>query len=204
MIEKTRTKSQREEKTRERGSVVDGVEIDTDDRKEREEGDDDEEEVLISTTNLLDTSTTSSLSVDMASMPCTFVFPKDTSLFLVYYLLKEGRHWKDRIEQSLKFFFGAHIALSFLILIDYLSFLPTIFNGVQILWLVLIIIPLISIGIFLGPRDPKILNSINLKPTDYRKQLSKFIIETYLVQIPPSMFVCLIVFGVCVLSLSLS
>ncbi|KAL9656869.1 hypothetical protein ABK040_004403 [Willaertia magna] len=98
---------------------------------------------------------------------------KISTFLILYHLIKEGRRLTQNVKQTLLFLFGCHFSLFIVQLLSVVMALPsTLFNGVQILFLSIILIPLLSISILGTPMEPKIMNLISSKN---KIELSKYI-----------------------------
>ncbi|KAG2377886.1 hypothetical protein C9374_008971 [Naegleria lovaniensis] len=87
-----------------------------------------------------------------------------SSFSVIYHLIKEGRKMVHNIRQSLAFLFASCMCLFFIQLLSVVMALPsTLFTGIQFLWLILVIIPLMSFSLLGTPMEPKIMDLISSK-----------------------------------------
>lgn len=87
-----------------------------------------------------------------------------SSFSVIFHLIKEGRKMVHNIRQSLAFLFASCMCLFFIQLLSVVMALPsTLFTGIQFLWLILVIIPLMSFSLLGTPIEPKIMDLISSK-----------------------------------------
>ena len=87
-----------------------------------------------------------------------------SSFSIIFHLIKEGRKLVHNIRQSLVFLFGCSSCLFLIQLLSILMALPsTVFSGIQSMWLILIVIPLLSLSLLGTPMEPKIMDLISSK-----------------------------------------
>ncbi|XP_050541863.1 transmembrane protein 94 isoform X2 [Daktulosphaira vitifoliae] len=99
-----------------------------------------------------------SLSELLNSLPCCLSFNRQDPL-PIYHLIMEARYLMQRIWNCVQFWTSCMVSLSFLQLLVIAFVLPPIFSIGQILWLVCIIIPILSISLVGGPTDPKVMQT---------------------------------------------
>lgn len=59
------------------------------------------------------------------------------------------------------FFVGANLCFLLLQMLACLSMIPNMFNGIQALWLLLIIVPLFTLSFMANPSEPKIMDHLS-------------------------------------------
>ena len=153
------------------------------------------EEEKISSSNFLRKQTCGSLSADLITLSCDLIMHMKTSFHTITYLIQKAREVFINYEQSLIFYLGALLSLHFILLADYLAFLPTIFTGVQLFWLTVFIIPSLSFALLFSPRAPNLMTRINWKRNQFVKKNIVRGISQYFYQIFPLTLFILLIFA---------
>lgn len=102
----------------------------------------------------------------LLTFPCAFHIksPSSSHAFqILFHLIKEGRHMLANLKQSFMFFMGCNLCMFGLQLCSSIFFLPPIVNGLQSLWLMLIVIPIMSLSMMNNPIEPRIMDLISSK-----------------------------------------
>lgn len=93
---------------------------------------------------------------------------KDGNIFnVIFHLIREGRRNITNLRQSLEFFLICNMILFGVQFLGVLTLLPPILNGIQCFFMILIIIPMISLSLLSNPEGEDVMNLIsnkNLKP----------------------------------------
>mmetsp|Transcript_16927 Transcript_16927/g.66048 ORF Transcript_16927/g.66048 Transcript_16927/m.66048 type:complete len:280 (+) Transcript_16927:166-1005(+) len=117
-----------------------------------------------------------------------------SSIGALPHLLRMGRRLLSNVEESLSFYLGALLALHFCLLASYLLFLPTLFHGVLILWLLLFTIPVLCLALVLSPSSGREMSQINAKRNQPSPKALFFLVHRYAIQIIPIVPIVLILF----------
>lgn len=107
-------------------------------------------------------------------LTCAVTLNSDLSLYSVTQMIRESRSLFENGKQAFTFYLGAQIALSFAQLLSYFALLPGLFTGYQIMFLIWIITPLLSVSILFSPHMPEIMTYIPAKNSDHWKDVSQF------------------------------
>lgn len=111
----------------------------------------------------------------LSSFPCTFRITNGNTFQILYHLIKGGRRMIANVRQvsfcilywsfSKVFFFfmGANICLYLAQLLGVIFILPPTLDCIQVLWMMLVIIPLISLSLSANPVEPNIMELISRK-----------------------------------------
>lgn len=89
------------------------------------------------------------------SASCQLCFGRDNDVSLLS-LVTESRRILSSVRLGLLFGLGASVSLSFMMLLSSIFFLPPPLNGGHLLWLLIFIIPFITISFLSVPLDPKV------------------------------------------------
>lgn len=89
---------------------------------------------------------------------------KNGNIFnVIYHLIREGRRNITNLRQSIEFFFICNTILFSVQFLAVVTFVPPILNGIQSLFMILIIIPMISLPLLINPEEENIMNLISKK-----------------------------------------
>ena len=144
----------------------------------------------ISSSNFIQENSSGSFSVDLNCLPCELIMHKDSTFNSITALIQTSRHFLINFRQSLGFFVGCCLLLHFILLFNYLSFLPTIFNGIHIFWLILFIFPILTCSLMFSHKHKDIMRDMNMKRHQFLKETVKRAIFSYLfIVIPTSIFI---------------
>ncbi len=130
---------------------------------------------------------------DIFSFPCAFhIKSQEESFFpVVFHLIKESRRMTNNMKQSFLFYMGATFTVFVVQILTQFILLPTpMLDGIQALWMVLVIIPLLSFSLLLSPMEPNIMNLISSKGLQkWRKYVSTvaLVILRFFLAVPVSM-----------------
>ncbi|KAL0487154.1 10 TM domain-containing transmembrane protein [Acrasis kona] len=133
---------------------------------------------------------------DLFSFPCAFhIKSQDVSFFpILFHLIKESRRMNYNMKQSFTFFLGATMTVLIVQFLTQFCLLPSpLLDGIQCLWIVLVIIPILSFSLLGSQMEPGIMNLISSKGIVRRfKYLQMMLIVTvrFLLPVP----VCLVMY----------
>ena len=122
---------------------------------------------LISSANLIDYESCGSFAFDLNCLICELVMQKNSSFQIIAILIQTARKYFINLQQAVSFYLGCCLFLHFIILVDYCAFLPTIFNGVQIFWLLLIIFPILSLSLMFSHKPKNLMKNLNTKRNQF-------------------------------------
>ena len=96
----------------------------------------------------------------VTSMPCALRLHSDTNLHKLTALIAQGRRILTNMRQSYLFATACYTTLFFLYFLSTLVDSPPLFAPFQVLWLVWVIIPLISLSLMFTHRDPFLMQRV--------------------------------------------
>jgi hypothetical protein len=100
---------------------------------------------------------------------------------ILFHLIKEGRRSIANLKQALTFLMCSNLCLFTIQILSQLLFLPsTLFTGVQCLWMMFVIIPLLSLALVCNPIEPKIMDLISSKNVLYKMKAVKWLFMNYM------------------------
>ena len=116
------------------------------------------------------------VSSKITSMPCALPLSSTTDLMQFIALICEGRRLSINVNQSLVFALCSYMALFLLLLLTFIVNTPPLFTGYQILWLVVLIIPILSFSLFFSPRSPDVMTRLADKNIDIAADSSRHVV----------------------------
>lgn len=120
---------------------------------------------LLSSSRFVQGVSSGSLSCDMTSLSCDIIMSRRGHLYECLKLIEEGRHVLYNIKQVLLFYCVGAVWLHASLLLNNILF-PSGFHllsGFQILWLILIILPLQAFPFLTGPKEDHCMERIPTK-----------------------------------------
>ncbi|PRP88308.1 hypothetical protein PROFUN_03417 [Planoprotostelium fungivorum] len=125
----------------------------------------DEEHPLITSINFGQYKSTRSLSCDITSLPSTFVMHRKCGLFDIIKLIQHSRHALINLKSCMVLYQYSCWLIHLLLLISFVLFPSTVvlINGYQLLWLVVVIVPILSVSLLFTKRDPDVMAIIPAK-----------------------------------------
>jgi hypothetical protein len=130
---------------------------------------------------------------DFFSFPCAFhVKSQESSFFpVLFHLIKESRRLINNMKQSFLFYMGATFTVFMVQILTQFTLLPSpMLDGIQILWMILIIIPILSFSLLGSPMEPDIMRLHSSKGVvKWRKNLNSFglVLIRFLLPVPMSL-----------------
>jgi magnesium-transporting ATPase (P-type) len=112
---------------------------------------------------------------------------------IIFQLIKEARRMIMNLKLSMLYFMGANIMLFGIQVFALVTMLPMVFNGIQAMWQMLIIIPILAISFMANPVEPKIMDLISAKNSERKFQYTAALLHAVLrfsIPIP----ICIVVF----------
>ncbi len=144
-----------------------------------------------------------SVSASITSAPCPLVLPSTADLSHFAALVAVGRQLLANARQALWFGLAAQLTVFLAAFVNLLMDAPAILEAYQMLWLVLVVIPLLSIPHVLAKRDDLTLRSISCKNTLNEEAHSPlFLLGLFLVRFLPSALAYAGLFSALVLNLN--
>jgi hypothetical protein len=98
-------------------------------------------------------------SAALTSMACEIPLCSTTDLHQFTALILEGRRLLTTMGQTLWFGLCAYLSLFMILLASVIVDSPPILRAYQVLWLIWVIIPLLSISLLASPRQPEIMRN---------------------------------------------
>lgn len=117
---------------------------------------------------------------------------KDSSFDSITALIQTSRHFLINFKQALGFYLSCLILLHFVLVLDYISFLPTIFNGVQIFWLLFFVIPILCSSLMFSHKSADTMRDMNTKRYQFIKEnFNRGLISRTIVAVPVAILIVL-------------
>ena len=133
------------------------------------------------------------LAKQLISLPCSLVLQRDDPIGL-HRLIMESRTFMNNIRNSLQFLLCCSLSLSLVQLLGSLLFLPPLLTSGQVLWLVFLILPLISLTLMSSPPDPHVMTVATGKNLNLNRESVIYFLLCYMIKFTPSMLIIIFVF----------
>lgn len=132
---------------------------------------------------------------ELASLPCSLPMGLETSPYTIFKVIREARRVDRNVKQGLAFLLAVHIAMSLLMLLNFVLLLPPIFNGYQIIWVLWVIVPIMTISNLWTPHEVDVMNQLPVKNVDHLHDFSRFF-KYFLLRVSPVILMCQAIFVV--------
>ncbi|EGD75662.1 hypothetical protein PTSG_07781 [Salpingoeca rosetta] len=130
---------------------------------------------------------------DLQTLPCSLRMARDSPISVTN-LIAEARRLTFNMRQSFVVLLMSTLTLTAALVLSHLSQLPPVFSPLQVMWFVLVILPLMSIS-FLQSRPEKRLMRLYTGPLfAYRMDMPRFL-RYYIIRWLPSAVVCVLAFA---------
>eukprot|EP01135_Chromosphaera_perkinsii_P004602 Nk52_evm2s291 gene=Nk52_evmTU2s291 len=114
------------------------------------------------------------------AVPCSLHLHRDTSLNILLVLVREARRLSVNGKQCFSYILACNASLSLSLLLSHILLLPPMFDGIQILFLTLFIVPFLSLPMLIVGTDPNIMKILPNKNIGHLKDVRRFIIYFFL------------------------
>lgn len=125
------------------------------------------------------------VGASLCSLPCGLFMQYETSLYAVTQLIRDARRLLSCVRMGFAFYTAGCMSISLMLLLSFCLLLPPIFSGYQILWLLWIILPILSMSMLFTPCEDGIMLLMPGKNiehlTDFWRFMSYFVLRFVLV-----------------------
>lgn len=129
------------------------------------------------------------------SLPCSLSFHRDDKVSLVH-LIMESRHYMQQVVSCLQFWSCCCVSLTILQLLAATAALPPLLSSGDIVWLVCVVIPILSVSLVAAPTNPAVMNQATGKNSVVlNKQMVRYVFLYYICKFVPSVAVILLCGG---------
>jgi magnesium-transporting ATPase (P-type) len=90
-------------------------------------------------------------------------------------MIRDARSLTENGRQAFAFYIGIQFGLSVLVLGSYVSLIPNIFTGYQIMFVIWVIGPMIALSMLFTPHLPDIMTHMPAKNADHGKDVPRFV-----------------------------
>ncbi|KAI8645616.1 hypothetical protein BD408DRAFT_360915 [Parasitella parasitica] len=97
------------------------------------------------------------VGASLCSLPCGLFMQYETSLYAVTQLIRDARRLLTCVRMGFAFYVAGCMSMSFMLLLSFCLLLPPIFAGYQILWVLWIILPILSMSMLFTPHEDGIM-----------------------------------------------
>jgi magnesium-transporting ATPase (P-type) len=115
------------------------------------------------------------LSSAITTMPCALPLPSTTDLNQFLVLIAQARRLTRGVQQSLWFAFTCYLTLFLIMLLSSVADTPPLLTVYQMLWLIYIIIPLLSVSLMAAPREPDLMRRFAYKNENYLQDRWRYV-----------------------------
>ncbi|KAI8076326.1 uncharacterized protein BX664DRAFT_344388 [Halteromyces radiatus] len=114
------------------------------------------------------------VGASLVSLPCGLFMQYETSLYAVTQLIRDARRLLTCVRTGFVFYLGTCMALTCLQMISFCTVLPPILTGYQILWVLWIILPILTLSMLFTPLDDNIMLLMPGKNIDHLTDMKRF------------------------------
>ncbi|CEP15135.1 hypothetical protein [Parasitella parasitica] len=97
------------------------------------------------------------VGASLCSLPCGLFMQYETSLYAVTQLIRDARRLLTCVRMGFAFYVAGCMSMSLMLLLSFCLLLPPIFAGYQILWVLWIILPILSMSMLFTPHEDGIM-----------------------------------------------
>ncbi|GAA5795183.1 hypothetical protein HPULCUR_000537 [Helicostylum pulchrum] len=97
------------------------------------------------------------VGASLCSLPCGLFMQYETSLYAVTQLIRDARRLLGCVRMGFSFYTAGCMSMSLMLLLSFCLLLPPIFTGYQILWMLWIILPILSMSMLFTPHEDGIM-----------------------------------------------
>ncbi|XP_045610382.1 transmembrane protein 94 isoform X1 [Procambarus clarkii] len=128
-------------------------------------------------------------------LPCSLAFQRDDRVSLVH-LIMESRHYMQQVMSCVQFWACCCLSLTFLQLLAATAALPPLLSSGDVVWIVSVIIPVISVSLVAAPTNRAVMNQATGKNVVVlNKQIFRYVVLYYICKFVPSVAVVLLCGG---------
>ncbi|KAK3883546.1 hypothetical protein Pcinc_012149 [Petrolisthes cinctipes] len=128
-------------------------------------------------------------------LPCSLAFQSHTRVSLVR-LIMESRHYMQQVMSCLQFWACCCLSLTLLQLLAATAALPPLLSSGDVLWLVSVVVPALSISLVAAPTNPAVMNQATGKNTvTLTRQTLRYVVQYYACKFVPSVVVAVLCGG---------
>ncbi|KAL7641431.1 UNVERIFIED_CONTAM: hypothetical protein RMT77_008571 [Armadillidium vulgare] len=127
------------------------------------------------------------LARKLNSIPCSLCFKREDRISLTQLILK-SRHFMQHFMSCFQFLACCNVSISFIQFISVAGFLPPVLSSGDVLWLITVPVPILSISLVFAPINPAIMNQATGKnEVLVNKETLKYILLYYVSKFGPSL-----------------
>lgn len=104
------------------------------------------------------------VGASLVSLPCALFMQYETSLYAVTQLIRDARRLMSCIRMGFAFYAGACMSLTLIQFLGFCMLLPPVFTGYQILWIMWVILPVLTVSMLFTPHNDNIMLLMPGKP----------------------------------------
>ncbi|KAL1926772.1 hypothetical protein VTP01DRAFT_5418 [Rhizomucor pusillus] len=134
------------------------------------------------------------VGASLVSLPCALFMQYETSLYAVTQMIRDARRLLNCIRMGFAFYAGSCMSLSLMQLLSYCMLLPPIFTGYQILWIMCIILPIVTLSMLFTPHDDNLMLLMPGKNHDHLVSLGRFMVY-FVLRFFPVVAMCIIIYA---------
>eukprot|EP00004_Rigifila_ramosa_P017961 TRINITY_DN4422_c0_g1_i1.p1 TRINITY_DN4422_c0_g1~~TRINITY_DN4422_c0_g1_i1.p1 ORF type:complete len:1410 (+),score=299.58 TRINITY_DN4422_c0_g1_i1:193-4230(+) len=129
-------------------------------------------------------------------LPCYLLLPDGVRMSDLLAIMKECRHILFNMKQSLTFALCCHAVLLLLVLFASVLYEPALVTGLQQLWVIWIVVPVLSVSYISTPTDPDLMKLFAAKNTGRIHDISRFL-SYFVARFLPTVAFLLYFFAIC-------
>ncbi|KAI9484564.1 hypothetical protein BDB00DRAFT_854740 [Zychaea mexicana] len=133
------------------------------------------------------------VGASLVSLPCGLFMQYETSLYAVTQMIRDARRLMSCIRMGFAFYVGTCMSLTLMQILCSCMLLPSPITGYQILWIMWIILPILSLSMLFTPHDDNIMLLMPGKNIEHLTGLVRFMVY-FLLRFLPLIIICIIIY----------
>lgn len=97
------------------------------------------------------------VGASLCSLPCGLFMQYETSLYAVTQLIRDARRLLSCVRMGFAFYAAGCMSITLMLLLSFCLLLPPIMTGYQIIWMMWVILPTLSISMLFTPHEDGIM-----------------------------------------------
>ncbi|CAO3692490.1 unnamed protein product [Rhizopus stolonifer] len=114
------------------------------------------------------------VGASLCSLPCGLFMQYETSLYAVTQLIRDARRLLSCVRMGFAFYAAGCMSITLMLLLSFCLLLPPIMTGYQIIWLMWVILPILSISMLFTPYEDGIMLLMPGKNIEHLQDIWRF------------------------------
>ncbi|KAI9276049.1 hypothetical protein BY458DRAFT_454486 [Sporodiniella umbellata] len=116
------------------------------------------------------------VGASLCSLPCGLFMQYETSLYAVTQLIRDARRLLNSVRMGFAFYAAGCMSMTLMLLLSFCLLLPPMMTGYQIIWLMWIVLPVLSISMLFTPHGDGIMLLMPGKNIEHLQDFWRFMV----------------------------